>query len=174
MTSCMDDPLAESLDFGLCLKSGLVQISDIHCSAYDYFYFEFNNIAVTISIFRSSSSFLKMLAPAMKLRWFSHKNFIVKDLDSKLSKFDYHYLFFCNFWHQNGIPIKVQCQNPIIVIQFLVFFCIFDWFWTFSNENPIKRSTRLVWTSFKIAVKPKLLTLYCKVRCLDTIIICNS
>ena len=34
--------------------------------------------------------------------------------------------------------------------------------------------TRPVWTGFKIAVRPKLLTHYYKVRCLDTIIICNS
>ena len=34
--------------------------------------------------------------------------------------------------------------------------------------------TRPVWTGFKIAVRPKLLTNYYKVRCLVTIIICNS
>ena len=36
------------------------------------------------------------------------------------------------------------------------------------------KETRPVWTGFKIAVRPKLLTHYNKVRCLDTIIICNS
>ena len=33
------------------------------------------------------------------------------------------------------------------------------------------RKTRPVWTGFKIAVRPKLLTHYYKVRCLDTIIV---
>ena len=38
----------------------------------------------------------------------------------------------------------------------------------------LSNKTRPVWTGFKIAVRPKLLTHYYKVRCLDTIIICNS
>ena len=44
----------------------------------------------------------------------------------------------------------------------------------YSNQKVNLYWTRPVWTGFKIAVRPKLLTHYYKVRCLDTIIICNS
>ena len=43
-----------------------------------------------------------------------------------------------------------------------------------NTQFSLYMKTRPVWTGFKIAVRPKLLTHYYKVRCLDTIIICNS
>ena len=41
-------------------------------------------------------------------------------------------------------------------------------------DHLIYKETRPVWTGFKIAVRPKLLTHYYKVRCLYKIIICNK
>ena len=46
--------------------------------------------------------------------------------------------------------------------------------WKFTPIIADIKQTRPVWMGFKIAVRPKLLTHYYKVSCLDTIIICNS
>ena len=89
----------------------------------------------------------------IKLRALGLTKGITKDSDSNVQiRTSILIRFKCG--DKNWIPIKEQCQNPIKINQFLIFFehfwSIFDWFQTFSFKKLIKRLKIALQMSIKI------------------------